>query len=309
MASFSSGLNPNVVKTELDDVFYPAFDGRLSPAIATAETPDVFNQLTTEQAAEQWEVFAGVGSWELRQEEQDLPQGTPRIGNKITFNVVEFAKSVDIPKHFFDDAKHNAVNKMVADLGRTGRTTRDQNAFNIYNGAFTTTLVADGSSLISASHTTLKGFTVDNSIAGALTPTTLNTAILSLVKQQAQDGTLGGHMPVALLVAVDNFKNASEILDSELESDTSDNAINVYSSKYAIRLFQTPHMSAAFGGSDTAWFLLSDNHSVNRWVREAVQTLLVPFETQRNNNYIYKAWFREVVGAVSFEGIVGSTGV
>ena len=61
MASFSSGLNPNVVKTALDDVFFQEFDLTSQAGIATAETSDVFVPASTDRAAIIEEVFKGVG--------------------------------------------------------------------------------------------------------------------------------------------------------------------------------------------------------------------------------------------------------
>jgi hypothetical protein len=76
-----------------------------------------------------------------------------------------------------------------------------------------------------------------------------------------------------------------------------------------LQIFQSPFLGAAQGGSDTAWFLLSRNHSLYRWVRQALNLDLVDYKTQRNNNYIYKGEYREVVGAISYEGLCGSTGL
>jgi len=100
--SYSSGLNPNAVKTALDDIFDQEYNAETHPQYASAETEAVFHQDTAENAAVIWELFKGVGNWEQRAEEQDVPQGTPRIGNQKTFSVLNFSKSVDVPKNFFD---------------------------------------------------------------------------------------------------------------------------------------------------------------------------------------------------------------
>ena len=104
--SYSSGINESVVKTVLDDVFYQIYDVAEHPQYGTALTPAIFHQDTADSSAVIWELFKGIGLWETRQEEQDVPQKTPEIGNQKTFTVSAFAASVDIPKHFFDDAKH-----------------------------------------------------------------------------------------------------------------------------------------------------------------------------------------------------------
>lgn len=304
----NSALNPNVVKTALDMVFFPAFNGEQHPGYVNAESTSVFNQETTDRQAEIVEVFKGAGLWESRAEEQDVPQGTFRVGNTKTYSVTNYAQSLDVSKNLFDDDQHNVVNRAVTDMARKARMTRDKNAFAIYRDAFTTALTADGAALVSDSHTTLGGFTVDNKLAVALTESNLNTAIVMMVEQKSQDGVISGSMPKVLLVPPALFKLACEITESELKSGTGNNDMNVYSTKYGIQVATTPWIGAAAGGSDTAWYLLGDNHSITRWVRQDITTDIVDYKFQRNNNYIYKGEFREMVGAIDYAGLVGSTG-
>ncbi|MEI9966176.1 MAG: Mu-like prophage major head subunit gpT family protein [Candidatus Moraniibacteriota bacterium] len=306
--SFNSALNPNVVKTALDDVFYQETDAKKQPHLATAETGAVFNQDTADSSAVIMELFGGSGAWEQTAEEENLPEGQPRITNQKTFSVVKFAKKIDIPKEFFDDNKHGSYEKMVKNFARRARTTRDKNAFAIFRNAFTTALTADSVALISDSHLSISGNTVDNKLTAALSESSLNDAIVMLGEQLAQDAEIDGHMPAVLVVPMKLYKTATEICESELRSGTADNDLNVYSAKYGITIYTSPYLGAAAGGSDTAWFLLSDNHSVTRWVRESMNTNLVDFQFSDNDVYKYKGRFREVVGAMSYEGIVGSDG-
>lgn len=197
---------------------------------------------------------------------------------------------------------------MVRNFARRARTTRDSNAFAIFRTAFTTTTTADAVAFISDSHINLSGTTVDNKVTGAFSETTLNTAIIQLLEMKAEDDVVDGSVATTLLVPPALFKTACEVTESELRQGTANNDMNVYSDKYGIRVYTSQFLGAAAGGSDSAWFLLGDNHSVYRFVRQGVQTDLVDYKTQRNNNYIYKGEFREVVGPMSFEGIVGSNG-
>jgi phage major head subunit gpT-like protein len=221
---------------------------------------------------------------------------------------VNYAKSVDISKNFFDDNMHGAYEKMVRNMAEIGRVTRDNKAFAIYRGGFATTLTADGAYLFSDSHTTLNGDTVDNLLVAALSESSLDTAIVMLLEQKDQAGVVRGGVPNCLLVPPKLFKKACEICDSELQADTANNNVNVYSSKYGVLVETSNQLGAAAGGSDTAWFLLGKNHGITRWVRQGIDTALVPWQNQRNNNYIYKGEFREVVGAMDYVGAVGSTG-
>ena len=104
--SYNSSLNPDAVKTAIDDIFMQKFSGELSPGYANAEDAMVFRQDTAEHQAVILDIFKGVGAWQARTEEQDVPEGDPRISNQKTFTILNWAKSVDIPKNFFDDQMH-----------------------------------------------------------------------------------------------------------------------------------------------------------------------------------------------------------
>lgn len=306
---YNSSLAPDVVKTAIDLVFNAEFGLEQLPGYATAEDSSIFKQSTIDRQAIITEQFMGSGYFDARAEQQDVPSGTARVGNQKTFSVLNYSKSIDISKNLMDDDQHDTINMLVRNMARNARLTRDKNAFNVLNLGFTTTLTNDGVALFSNSHITLGGDTVDNLETGALTDDTLYTAYLSLINQKTQDGTLGGHQPAVLLVPPALFKTAQVITKSVLKSGTGNNDLNYYSELYpGLEVKQSPFLSAANGGSDTAYFLFSKDHSIYRWVRQGVTTDMVDYKFQRNNNYIYKAEYREVVGAISFEGIVGSTG-
>ena len=101
--SFNSGLNPEVVKVDLDKVFYQEYNRENLMNYVTAESASIFNQSTADNAAVQIETFSGVGYWQNRAEEQDVHSSNPRVANKATYSVLAYADSVDIPKHFYDD--------------------------------------------------------------------------------------------------------------------------------------------------------------------------------------------------------------
>jgi len=309
MTTYSSNLNPDVVQTALDKVFMQNFNVLSGPGVATVNTSDIFVQDTADSAAVVAEVFKGSGLWEERDEEANVAQGTPKITNKVTFYVVNFDKSIEISKNFFDDNRHGAYEKMVKDFAEKGRITQNNNGFGVYRNAFTTTLTADGVAFISASHVTISGDTVSNLVTGALTDSTLEDGIMALAEMKSQDGVVIGGEAKTLLVPSKLYPEACRITKSNLRSDTANNDMNVYSSIYSINVYTSPYLGAAAGGSDTAWFLLGSNHSVTRWVRQGIQTVLVDWKTQKNNNYIYKGSFREAVGVYDYSGAVGSTGL
>lgn len=305
---FNSSLAPNVVKTAIDMVFDAEYGYESQPGIATAESP-CFIQDTTDRAAVIVEQFMGPGYFEARGETEELAAASGRVGNQKTFSVINYSKQLDISKNLMDDDQHSTIEMMIKKFARNARMTRDKNAFSAYNLGFTTVLTNDSVALFSNAHITLSGDTVDNLETGVLSEANLNTSFISLMNQKTQDGTLGGHVPAILLVPTALFKTAVEITKSELRSGTANNDMNYYSQIYpGLQVYHSPFLGASFGGSNTAWFLLSKDHSMYRWVRQAITTDLVDYKFQRNNNYIYKAEYREVVGPISFEGMVGSSG-
>lgn len=308
MYTVSSSLNPNVVKTALDDVFYQQFDITAHPGYVDQSSNLVFIQDGTDRAAEIQEIFKGVGTWEEREEEEDVSIDTPRFDNKITFNVKNYDKAVKLPKIWFDDQMHGAYENVVKDFARKARVTQKKNAFKIYRDAFTSTTTADGAYLVSDTHTTISGDTVDNKMTTTLSPSALKTAIQRMVEQKDQAGVVMGNMPNTLLVPPALFDYAQEVTKSELKADTTDNNMNPYSAIYNLYVATSEWLGSAAGGSDTAWFLLSDNHSIRRWVREGVWTDLINYVYTSNNVYTYKGGFREMVGAPDYVGLVGSDG-
>ena len=305
---FTESQNFAIVQTELDSVFYQNFDYDSGfPGIATANTAAIFKPLQTEHAAYIEEVFAGSGLFPAIGEAQAVPLSTPKVANKLTTYIKDFAQGVEISKNLFDDNMHGVWSKTVADLAMVARVTQDDNAFSLFRGAFTTTLTADGNALCST-HTLLKVATVTNNSTPTLSPSSLNTAIIALRQQKNQAGVILGNVPSILLVPTALFKKATEITESALLADTANNNINVYRSAYGITVYTSPYLDDAAGGSDTAWFLLSKNHGVTRLIRQGIQTSLRDWSISNNRTYFYQANFREAVYVADYVGVWGSDG-
>lgn len=162
--------------------------------------------------------------------------------------------------------------------------------------------------LLSSVHTLIGGGTVTNSSTAALSDTSLNTAIVALREQKNQAGIILGGVPSILLVPAKLFKYATQLTESALVADNANNAINVYRSAYGITVYSSPYLGAAAGGSDTAWFLLTPQHSVSRLIRQGIETALRPWQYSNNRTYLYQGNFRESYFVPDYAGAYGSTG-
>jgi len=308
----NSQLNPNDVKTAIDAVVYAEWELEAQPSYAAATDSKVFKQYTTDRQSVIQELYRGVGYWSATGEEEEAPAASAGIGNPKISRVLNYRKRQIISKNLFDDDQHAVVNETMKDFGSKARITKDSVAMGIFNNGFTTQLTADDASLFSDTHTTLSGETVDNKGTAALSPSSLSDAINALMTQKMQDGTIGVFMPSVLLVPPALFKLATEIVGSAYLANTANNNENYLVTKYGnLEVKQSPFLAAAagLGGSDTAWFLLSDRHQIMRWTRQDLVTSLRNWDMSDNFDYVYMGEYREVYDTISYEGTFGSTGL
>ncbi len=307
---FTEAQNFSIVQTELDKVFFQAFDyDETFPGVAHATTAEIFKPQDTTHAAWIQSINKGSGLFPAIGETATVPLSTPAVRNKQTTRILTFAQGIDISKQLFDDNMHGVWAEDVRDFAAKAKDTQDYNAFRIFRNGFTTELTADGVAFFSASHVLIGGGTQSNLVSGALSPATLNTAIVSLVEQKDQSGVIRGSSPSLLLVPPALWKHAREITDSALIADSGNNNVNVYRSALGITVWTSHWLGAVAGGSDTAWFLLARRHGVTRLIRQGLETALTDWRYSNNLTYRYQANFREEVFVADYAGAVGSTGV
>lgn len=307
----TNSLNPLVIKTEIDDVFFQEFDlTAKDPHVATALTPEVFKQVEMTSAAYIEAVLGGGGYWDEKGELEDVPLSSPRVANKVTYTAETLAKGIELSKEFWNDEMHGTWQKMVRDHAIAAKATRDRAAFSVYRNAFTTQLTADGNSFIDVAHALIQGGTQSNQIANnpPLSDDAINEGIVLMGEMKAQDGTIRGGYPTTLLVPLKLRKKALQLAQSMLTAENATNAINVWSSAYGFKVLTSQYLGAASGGSDTAWFMLGDNHAVTRYYRQEIQTTLVDWKIRDNNAYLYKGDYRETYGVADYISAVGSLG-
>ena len=302
-----------VVQTELDELFYEQFEaGQNFPFLATAEDGELFKVVNTTHAAYIGEVFAGSGLWSRIGETETVPESTPKAGNKYTIKVSDFANGIPLSKDWFDDNMHDMWAEEVRNFAMMARATQDINAFNCFNNGFTTFLTADGVPWFSASHVLLgTGQTVSNLISGPLSQATLRLAQTALGKQKIQSGVTVGAFgsQLYLVVPMELADTANQITASVLISDTANNATNSFTrSLMGIKVKTSPYLGTEYGGSSTAWFLLSNVHGLRRLLRQGVQTALRDWMYSTNRTYYYQGNFREEYFCPTFFGSVGSLG-
>ena len=307
---FNSAQNRALVQTEIDELFIAKFNGEQFPGHVGAEFAPLFQVVNTELDTHFISLFKGANLPQQIGETQSVPRSTPKTQFTKTVTVKDFADSVELSKNLFDDGKFDVIQDTVSDMAVKARIGRDRNAFRPFRNGFTTELTADGVSWFNNSHTLISGGTEDNLVTGALSDSTLNTAIVRLLELKDQAGVIRGSVPSLLVVAPANFKNAVQVTGSELISGSANNDTNMFfKSMMGLQVVTSQWLGAAAGGSDTAWFLLGSNHGLRRLVRQDVQTAMRGWEQSDNRTILYQYNFREEVYVADFCGAVGSTGL
>lgn len=310
---FTEAQNFSIVQTELDKVFFQQFDyDETFPGVAHATTASIFKPQETTHAAWIQSVNKGSGLFPAIGETQTVPLATPRVTNKQTTQILTFAQGINISKQLFDDNMHGVWAEDVRDFASKAKDTQDYTAFGLFRNGFTTALTADGVAIFSASHVLIGGGTQSNTASGAgsaLSPTSLNTAIVNLVEQKDQSGVIRGSSPAVLLVPPALWKHAREITDSALIADSGNNNVNVYRSALGITVYTSHWLGTVAGGSDTAWFLLANRHGFTRLIRQGMETALTDWRYSQDLTYFYQANFRENYFCADYAGSYGAAGV
>lgn len=309
----TNALNPDIVKTLLDDVFFPEFNLTSLPEIATADDAIIFHQYVSDKAQESMEEFKGIGEWTVRAELQNPSESQPQSLYLYSFVNDELARGLELSGRLFDDDQHAVVDHLAREFALKGRMSRDKMAMGAYRTGFST-IYGDAVALFAANHP-IDGGVQTNIISDPngnaspkLSEFALQGGINTLALMKERDGSFIGRLPYFLLADITNYKRASIILESELRAATANNDQNVYSTKYNMYLKVSPYIGAQAGGSNDYWFLGAQSHPVVRFSRKDVNTTIIDRSVRQNDSYYYRGQLRQSVGAASYVGIAGSAG-
>lgn len=312
-----ASVNGSLSQTELDEIFRQNLELADPPGWATAYSPEVFKVTNTTHSSYFGKVHRGPGFFQQIGEVQTVPTYLATVANKYTVIISPFADAIDISKDLVDDDLHGEWQAQVAEFAIAARESQSYNAFALFRGAFGTTLTPDGAAFC-ATHTLIGGGTQSNqlltaNISGATT-TVLTTAAVQvaqkiLAEMKAQSGISARCVGDILLVPPALFFSANQISHSALVAENANNGINTLSMVYSLKPMQSVYLGAAFGGSDTAWFLMdSRKHAVRRFLRQGIQTNLRDWGFSNNRTYNYQANYREAYAVTDYIGVVGALG-
>lgn len=232
----------------------------------------------------------------------------PLQGASKNFEPVKYGLGFKITEEMVDDGKFPWIAKAVQYLARSAQESREVSAMNVLNNGFGTETTADGVSIFNSAHTLPSGGTFRNvlSTASDLSPTSLDTMMSDFETQfKSDNGSVLSMMPKILLVHSSQKRRAKEIVGSAQKADTADNNLNPFVDDQLI-VVSSPHLT------DTdAWFLLSEpsQNGLVIYERKPLETRAAGGDAGfKDDSILYKARYREVLGAEHGYGLFGTAG-
>lgn len=230
--------------------------------------PSVFKIMSTQQERERFTGVAGPGNLVLKTEGDNFTHASRLKTYDTEFIPVTYGKMIEATMEELEDQDFKSKLDAARHLTSRGLTTKDRHVFQVFNDGFsaTNTLTnfpisryGDAKPMFSTIHPRKDGGTAQsNASATGLVfgETALITARNALFNQLEDDGTpieTSGRMIVMVPLALE--KLAMEVLKSDYRSGTANNDMNFYKGAN-FDLAVSKYLGSAFGGSDTAWFLV-----------------------------------------------------
>ena len=272
----------------------------------------LFNQEESNKSFEQDQQFEGFGLAPVKQEGAGVAYDSQQAGFSPKFPNLTYAKGFIVTKEAMADNLYNLFERRARALAFSMQQTKENVGANIYNRGFNPAFLmtgGDGVELFSQAHINgpSDATTFSNELA---TPAALSEASLEDLLIQINEATDPRGLRIALrgerlIVPPKLGFEAERILNSTLQNDTGNNAINAVR---ATGMLPSGHMVNNYLTSDTAWFIKTNAPDGMKMMnRQAVS-----FDQDMDfgtSNARFKADERFVAGWSDPRGAYGSAGV
>ena len=307
-ANFGKLLEPGLRK-----IFFETY-GELKE-----QYPSIFNIEKSTKAKETDWGMGAFGDWTKRASEVDAVEYKKlSAGLERTYTHSAFTQGFIISREMYDDDQYRQMNKMPAAMARSGRAKVEKDAisflgaraFNKDVGGAGLTAIYDGKALFANDHPLLDGGATvgKNLVTGALTADNLKKGLEQMMATVDEAGNLAQFRATKLIVPPALQDTAIRITQSDRVVGSNNNDTNKYLNSYGIEIVVLDYLSAAAGGSDTAWFLQDGSrHELNFFWRVRPE-----FKWEEDfDSFVskYRGYMRYSYGISDWRGLVGSTGL
>lgn len=224
-----------------------------------AQWPMLVNQETSNKAFELDQQFEGFGLAPVKNEGDGVAYDSQQEGFTPKYPHLTYAKGFIVTKEAMRDNLYNLFARRARALAFSMNQTKENVVANIYNRGFNTSFTmigGDGQPLFSASHVNGPSdsttFSNKLAIAAALTETSLEDLLIQINEATDPRGLRIALRAERLMVPPKLGFEAERILNSTLQNDTGNNAVNAIRST---GMLPGGHMVNNYFTSDTAWFV------------------------------------------------------
>lgn len=274
--------------------------------------PMLFNTEQSRKAFEQDQQFEGFGLAPEKPEGAGVSYDSQQEGFSPKFRNLTYAKGFIVSKEALKDNLYNLFEKRARALAFSMQQTKENVGANVYNRGFNSTFLmegGDGVELFSTAH--INGPSDNTTFSNELaTPAALSEAALEDLLIQINEATDPRGLRIALrgerlIVPPKLGFEAERILNSVLQNDTGNNAINAVRST---GMLPAGHMVNNYLTSNTAWFIKTNApDGIKYFTRQEVE-----FDQDMDfgtSNTRFKADERYSFGWSDPRGAYGSAGI
>lgn len=270
------------------------------------------SKVTSDKNREEYLGFNGLGLVAKK------PEGSPTKFDSMEQGFVPIIQNVSfglgyiITREARDDNQYAAIGAArTKALARSARITKETVNANMLNRAFDPAYKgADGVNMISGSHVTKSGLPYGNTLAIAadLSESSLEQANIDIARFTDERGLRIMAAASRLIVDPQNDFEACRILDSKLQNDTANNALNAMEYKSTIRNGYTVNHYLT---DPDAWFLTTDITDMGEGLiyQERIADSFSNDNEFTTDNAQFKYYGRYACGWLDPRGIFGSPGV
>ncbi len=300
-APISTGNHPKLLWPGIVDIWGRTYSDH------GEQCKDLFDVVQSQKAYEEIVEVTGFGVAPVKSEGASTVYDTETQGTVTRATHVAYSLGYIVTKEEMDDNQYLEVSGTRAKANAFSMyTTKETVAANVYNRAFNASYTfGDGKEILATDHPTLSG-DQSNELATAadLSEASLEDLLIQIMGAKNSRGLRISLSPRTLHVAPGNYFNAKRILDSSLQNDTANNAINVIRNSGAIP--GGLKVNNYFTDAD-AWFVRTDAPSgMTMFERK-------PIEFSQDNDFDTdnakaKAYMRFSLTVGDFRALYGSPG-
>ncbi len=246
-----------------------------------------FNVLGSTKQSEEFSGATGIGELVETAESGPYTYEDEIEDYKTILTHKTFKRGIQVTEEQAEDDQYRKPAARLTKLGYAAARTADSKAYSVFRNAFNTayTSYGDGKPFLSTLHPRLDGGSVRSNASAtnaALSETNLEVGMLAGDEVVDHKGQMisGIGRGWVLMIPPALRKKALEICKSPARSNTTDNDLNYYLEFGDLDIFVNPWISAAAGGSDTAWFLYRKGTNALKFIWRVKPTMFTDTDAE-----------------------------